>query len=139
MILKACENDILEINELGKKLQENFEKTYLLNEYLKNNNYIILVSKKNYVEGFMIIYKNIDCYELEMIIVSENSRGKGIASNLIEYFIKNYCKKNDEIFLEVSCDNKIAIKLYEKFDFKIINVRKKYYNNSDAFVMKKVI
>lgn len=139
MILNACENDILEINELGKKLQENFEKTYLLKEYLKNNNYIILVSKSNCVEGFLIIYKNIDCYELEMIIVSENSRGKGIASNLIEYFIKNYCEKNDEIFLEVSCDNKIAIKLYEKFQFKVINIRKKYYNNADALVMKKVI
>lgn len=139
MILKACENDISEINILGKLLYENFEKTYLINEYLKNENYIILVSKSDHMEGFAIFYKNIDFFELELIIISEQSRNKGIASNLIQTFITEYCKKGDEIILEVSNKNKIAIKLYEKYGFQTINIRKNYYNDSDAYVMKKVI
>lgn len=139
MILKASYEDIQEINELGKILYKNFENTYHISNYLENENYIILVSKNNFVDGFSIFYKNMDCFELELIVVSEKARNKGIASNLFEYFFKNYCQKGDEILLEVSCENEIAIKLYKKYGFETINIRKKYYNNSDAYVMKKVI
>lgn len=139
MILKACKNDISEINILGKLLYKNFEQIYLLNEYMQNENYIILVSKDNCIEGFAIFYKNIDCFELELIIVSEQSRHRGIASNLINKFIKDYCKTGDEIILEVSNKNEIAVKFYKKFGFQTINIRKKYYHDSDAYVMKKVI
>lgn len=139
MIRKAIKEDIININELGKLLHDNFEKTYLLNDYILNNNYIILVNEENEINGFIILYKNIDYYELETIVIKNEFRNQGIGTNLLNYFIKNYCKKEDIIFLEVSVENKTAIKLYKKFDFEIINIRKKYYNNIDAYVMKKVI
>ena len=34
-------------------------------------------------------------------------------------------------------NNYIAIKLYENMNFKIINIRKKYYNDIDAYVMER--
>lgn len=139
MISKVVHEDIKLINELGKILYDNFEKTYLLNDYINNENYIILVNKDEILNGFLIVYKNIDCYELEIIVVSDLYRKKGIATKLIDYFINNYCKKDDIIFLEVSCENENAINLYKKFDFEIINIRKKYYGNVDAYIMKKVI
>ena len=87
----------------------------------------------------MIVYKNIDYYELETIVVNPQYRNKKIATKLLEYFI-NYCtKKEDIILLEVAVNNDNAIRLYEKFNFEIINNRRKYYGNVDAYVMKKVI
>lgn len=139
MIVNAKKEDIKLINELGKILYPNFEKIFNLNEYISNENYIILLNKEDSINAFLIIYKNIDFYELETIIVSENARNKGIATNLLEYFIDNYTKSGDEIFLEVSCKNENAINLYQKFQFEKINVRKKYYKDADAYVMKKVI
>ena len=139
MICKAVEADIKTINELGKLLYNNFENTYKINEYLLNENYIILVNKDTNINGFLIVYKNIDYYELETIVTKKEYRKQGIATNLMNYFIKNYCKKNDTILLEVSCENENAINLYKKFEFEIINIRKKYYENIDAYIMKKVV
>ena len=110
-----------------------------IQEYLKNRNYIVLVNDDNAVNGFLLIYKNVDCYELEAIVTDKDYQGKGIANNLISYFINNYTNKDDSILLEVAINNTKAIKLYKKYDFKIINTRKKYYNGIDAYIMKKVI
>lgn len=38
------------------------------------------------------------------------------------------------IHLEVNCNNIAAIKLYEKFNFKI-HIRKNYYKSEDAIIM----
>ncbi|MBE6157043.1 MAG: GNAT family N-acetyltransferase [Firmicutes bacterium] len=141
MIRKAISDDIEKINKLGLQLHPNFKHTYNVEHYLTNENYIIVVSEdsKTKINAFMIIYKNIDNFELEAIVVDMASRKKGIANNLMNYFINSYAKKNDIILLEVAVNNSIAIDLYKKFDFEIINIRKKYYNNIDAYVMKKVI
>lgn len=139
MILLAKEKDIEEINLLGKLIIDNFDITYNIKNYLKNDNYIILINNDETINGLLIIYKNVDYYEIEIIVVKEKYRNKKIATNMLNYFIKNYCKKNDEILLEVSEKNYNAIKFYEKFNFRTINIRKNYYNNSDAYIMKKVI
>ena len=40
--------------------------------------------------------------------------------------------------LEVNVTNEPAIRLYKKFGFKNLGIRKKYYNNSqDAYIMTK--
>lgn len=139
MIRLAKEEDIYNINKLGKYISSNFEKTYELIRYFKDKNYIILISEDDIVNGFMIVYKNIDYYELEAIAVEINSREKGIASNLLNYFLNKCAQTNSVVLLEVAVNNEKAIKLYKKFGFKIIHTRKKYYNQTDAYVMKKVI
>ena len=54
---------------------------------------------------------------------------------LVHYIINKY--SNYRFLLEVSINNYIAIKLYENMNFKIINIRKKYYNDIDAYVMER--
>lgn len=140
MISKASLEDKENIVKLGKTFIDNFPNTYNIEEYLNNNNYIILINKENkLLKGFLIIYKNIDCYELELIIVDKEYRKQGVATSLLEHFFNTYCTSNDIVFLEVSCENETAINLYTKFNFITINKRKKYYGNIDAYVMKKVI
>ena len=63
--------------------------------------------------------------------------GKGFAnfilSNLIDIAQEIGCKV---IHLEVNQNNKSAIKLYEKFNFKQVGLRKNYYNGTeDAILM----
>ena len=62
-------------------------------------------------------------------------RNQRIGTRLIEYLINKY--SNYKFLLEVASNNYIAIKLYENMNFKIINIRKKYYNDIDAYVMER--
>ncbi len=138
MIRKGNLKDLAQINALGMNLIPNFITTYDIKGYLTNNKYIILVNDDNNINAFLIVLKNIDAYELEFIYVDEDSRKQGIATKLLNYLEDNYLNKNDVILLEVAINNDNAINLYKKFDYKIINIRQKYYKNIDAYVMKKV-
>ena len=87
-----------------------------------------------------IIYSDIDGVDLERIAVRENMRNKGFAAKLMNALI-NTLDENGRIILEVRAGNTPAIKLYERFDFKMISCRKGYYTNpvEDAWIMEKVI
>lgn len=75
----------------------------------------------------------IDSFHILNIAVHKDYRKKGLAKKLLEELIK---KINLPILLEVRTTNKAAINLYEKFNFKKIYTRKKYYDNKvDAIVM----
>ena len=139
MIRIATEKDIVEIIKLGSILNTNFSKTYDIGQYLKDEKYIILLNEDGVINGFIIVYKNIDYFELEAIAVNANFRKKGIASRLINFFEEKYTKNGDSILLEVAVNNEAAVSLYKKIGFEIINIRKKYYDQIDAYVMKKVI
>ena len=76
MIRKANKNDIKSINELGILLNSNFVNTYNIENYINNPNYIILVNEIEFITGLLIIYNNIDYYELEIIVVDEKCRKK---------------------------------------------------------------
>lgn len=137
MIRKANKEDVLIINELGNYINSNFNKTYRIDSYINDSNYILLVNDNDNVNAFLLIYNNIDYYELEAIAVDEKYRKLHIADNMLKYFANNYLDK--DIILEVAVDNVPAIKLYKKNGFKEIGMRKKYYNGIDAIIMKRVV
>ena len=138
MIRVAKLEDVSAIVELGQKLLSNFDKTYNISNYIEDNNYIAIVSDEKTINAFLLISENASAYELEAIYVLDKYRHQGIASNLIKYFLTNYYHNQKDIFLEVSTDNEEALKLYQKFAFEIISTRPKYYQNKDAYVMKRV-
>ena len=139
-MIRVSNNKDLEFsNSLGCLFNKNFVKVYDIKKYIENNNYIILVNEDKNINGLLIAYNNVDYLEIEGIAVAENMRNKGIANSLLNFLINNYANNKKEILLEVAVDNVYAIKLYEKNNFKIINVRKKYYNGKDAYVMRRVV
>ena len=71
------------------------------------------------------------------LVVNPKYRNKGYASKILEYLFNYYKDRNVRYMLEVRIDNKIAIHLYEKHNFKIIKTRKKYYNGVDALIMER--
>ena len=138
MIRFATKKDIPDINKLGLILNKNFIKTYDIDNYLSNDNYLIVVNDDKIINGLLITYKNLDYWELEVIVVAPNYRRQGIARNLLSKLITDYAKGKD-ILLEVSVDNVPACDLYKKNKFEVINIRKNYYDKTDAYVMKRVV
>ena len=133
MVSSVSIDDIEIINYLGKLINNNFDRLNNVEEII-NNNEIIGYYDNNKLVGFLIFKKNYEVIDLLYIVVEPIYRKNNIGSKLMEYFINN--NVYEKILLEVRCDNKNAIKLYKKFDFKIINIRKKYYDNMDAYVME---
>ena len=117
---------IIESNK--KEIEDIFNKIF--NQELKLNVYSkIIVYKEKKILGFLIFDDIYDRYEIEFIGVLEEYRNKGIGSKLMEYL------NNKNVSLEVDVNNTNAIKLYEKYGFKKVSVRKNYYQGHDAYLM----
>jgi len=121
------------IIELGLLINNNFNRVNNIEDLIKNNK-ILGYYLDNKLVGFLIYDINYEIIDLLYIVVEPIYRRKNIGFNLVKYLIEN--NNFEKIMLEVRCDNVNAIKLYKKFDFKIINIRKKYYGNTDAYVME---
>lgn len=133
MINNINVKDIDRVKKLGKLINNNFDKVNNIEEIISNKE-IIGYYSNNLLVGFLIYKKNYEILDLLYIVVDKVYRNNNIGSNLMEYFINN--NDYEKILLEVRCDNSNAIKLYKKFNFKIINIRKNYYENMDAYVME---
>lgn len=98
-----------------------------------------IIAKSGEEPAGFIIYWDIP-YEIHLIniAVRPKYRRKGIGSLLLGEMI-NYAEMNSKqlITLEVRVSNYGAIKFYQKFGFKEIGIREKYYieNDEDAIVM----
>ncbi|MCE4615334.1 MAG: ribosomal protein S18-alanine N-acetyltransferase [Desulfurococcales archaeon] len=88
----------------------------------------------------LFLWKTYKVGHIISIAVLPECRNRGIGSALltkaIELMEKNYGTK--KVYLEVRVSNEGAIRLYNKFDFKIKNVIPHYYRDGeDAYLMEK--
>ena len=137
MLRKINYNDLSSIYELGGKYDSIFSKVYDLKSYLENPIYILnCYVEEGIIEGFIIANKLYDTVEILLIYVDDKYRQQGVATKLLESLEK---KAVNNLLLEVSVQNEPALNLYKKLGYEILNTRKKYYNGTDAYVMKKVL
>lgn len=137
MIRKVTEKDFSRIYELGKLLHENYENLYNLEELTKKEYFKTLVAEesKNIV-GFLM-YTDLDgMIDIMDIVVDNSYRRQKIGSLLMDEMITN-SKEDSKFYLEVNVKNEPAIQMYEKFGFKKIHTRKKYYGEEDALIMER--
>ncbi len=71
-------------------------------------------------------------------------RGKGIGLAMLEHFIAKCIELHcEEIWLEVRASNSVAIKLYQRNGFELIETRKDYYGTKkgreDGLIMRKLL
>ena len=88
--------------------------------------------------GFWLMFDNID---ITKVSIRKELQGKGLSKILMEDMF-NRISNSDVVTatLEVRVSNKVAISLYEKYGFKKISVREKYYENvEDAYVMQREV
>ena len=134
MISKLTKEEVQEVTELGTMLNPNFSKLFHI-ENLNPNETIYIYKENNINKGFIHIQNGLDIIDLLNIIVKPEYQNQGIGSVLLKYIIDN--KQDKKIMLEVRSKNINAIKLYQKYDFKIINIRKNYYKDDDAIIMER--
>lgn len=138
MILQTMTLD--DLNRISNSLNnfDDFWTIGVFKEELNNTNthYIIAIDDNNIV-GFGGISVVLDESTLNNIAVRIDKRNQGIASQILEELINLSKKLNCSfITLEVNVTNSAAIKLYEKFGFKNLGIRKNYYHgNTDAYIM----
>ena len=134
MISKLTKEEVQEVIQLGTMLNPNFSKLFHI-ENLNLNETIYIYKENNINKGFIHIQNGLDIIDLLNIIVKPKYQNQGIGSVLLKYIIDN--KQDKKIMLEVRSKNINAIKLYQKYDFKIINIRKNYYKDDDAIIMER--
>lgn len=82
----------------------------------------------------------VDEAELFRIGTRSDLRGQGIAKRLLERLHDKMRERGAAVcFLEVRSRNSTAIALYEKAGYERISVRKNYYPDDDALVMRKTL
>lgn len=92
--------------------------------------------------GFLSYSNGLDgVFDLEDLFVVPSKREMGIGGALLSEFIfRARADGGEKIFLEVRKNNLVAARLYEKFGFKKISERAKYYADGEsATVMIKEI
>ena len=103
---------------------------------LQNVSSKYIVAKENgEIVGFAGIWYSVDDAHITNIVVRKSYRNKGIGSLLLEKLIE-LAKTKTSLTLEVNTKNEIAQKLYLKYGFKNLGIRKKYYDGiEDAYIM----
>lgn len=98
----------------------------------------ILPATEDYIVGYVGIWLMVDQAHIVAIAVREAYRGLGLGELLLadamDLAIENH---QDSATLEVRKSNLLAQRLYEKYRFLKVGVRKRYYsdNHEDALIM----
>lgn len=139
MINSISINDEDRFIEIGLLVNDDFSKLFDL-EFIINSESedVFGYYEDAKLVGFIHVLKTFECLEIINVVVDNEYRNKGIASKLIQYVV-DYYDDLEYILLEVNEHNDKAINLYNKLNFKIINIRKKYYGNDDALIMRKEV
>lgn len=129
---------LLEIKDELISEFDNFWTYSIFEKELENPNsqyFVALIN--NEIVGFAGIWKVLDEIHITNIVTKISKRHMGIASKLLENLIETAkFKKASLLTLEVNEKNTNAIKLYEKYNFKKIGLRKNYYGqNKNAIIM----
>lgn len=128
--------DFQEIEPVYNLEFDDFWKPQNLKSELQNVSSKYIVAKENgEIVGFAGIWYSVDDAHITNIVVRKSYRNKGIGSLLLEKLIE-LAKPKTSLTLEVNTKNEIAQKLYLKYGFKNLGIRKKYYDGiEDAYIM----
>jgi len=108
-------------------------------EELLTNRFAYYITAKD-ADGFIIGYAGIwilfDEGHITTIAVKPLCRHKGVGSLLLAHLLKKAQSEGAcKVFLEVRDSNLQARRIYERFGFKVIGKRKRYYFDEDALIM----
>ncbi len=142
--IQICKMTISDLNEIENILFSDFDDFWNINifrsELLNPNSKYIVAKINNKIVGYAGIWKAVDVVHITNIVTAKKFRNQGIGSSLLSKLIEMAISEKDinSITLEVNSNNIPAQKLYKKFGFKVVGLRKKYYNNTeDAIIMTK--
>jgi len=136
-IEKLKKNMIEDVFEIEKTFFDLKTNQSMLDSFDSKNLFYFILFLNEQIVGFLECSIVLDEAELFEIAIKKEFQGQKLSVKLMNYFI-DFCKKKNvsTIFLEVNIINSKAISLYEKFGFVRYGIRKKYYGDNDAVLMK---
>lgn len=140
-IEKMTIQDLEKIQDILISDFDNFWNYNILKQELLNENSYLLVAKTldGTIVGFAGVQFIIDEATVTNIVTRIKYRNNGIGSKLLQKIIDISMKKNMQtVTLEVNENNLYAISLYNKFGFKKVGLRKKYYNGIDNAILMSI-
>jgi ribosomal-protein-alanine N-acetyltransferase len=134
------EEDIPEVQAIEREI---FPTPWPRNAYyreLHHNRtaYYLVLRRDEEIVGYAGLWKMSDEAHITTVGVRAGQQGKGYGHALMAALIQRaYQLGSRWLTLEVRPSNDVAVRLYEKFGFKVIGRRRGYYtdNNEDAIVM----
>ena len=138
-IKQINEKDIDLCYELDSNTISLWSKKQWANELKKEGIKVFSLLLKNLVIGICVYQVVLDEAQINFFVINKEFRKKGYGSYLMNYLIKQCEDLNiDKLVLEVSKNNIIAEKFYNRFDFFTVGIRKNYYKDgSDALLKEK--
>ena len=118
-----------------------FSKNSILNLILKNTFFLKLIDDdtSNQIIGFIIVIQDReDSVNLINLLIRKQYQSKGYGSHLLKYTLNKIKEMNniEVIVLNVNSKNKVAIWLYQKFGFQIVQKIENYYRQKkSAYLM----
>ena len=106
------------------------------NKYAK---YFVLEKNKEII-GYLGLWYKGRSFHISNIAINERWRKRGYGGSFLKFIEKIASKhKIKDVSLEVRRSNLIAQNMYRKYGYKVIRIRKNYYQDEkeDALVMKK--
>lgn len=92
--------------------------------------------------GYIIFWLIQDEAQISNFAIHPDFRGRGLGEEVLSRILELIQKRGGkEVILEVRPTNMPARMLYAKFGFKVVGIRKQYYNlpREDAMLMAKVL
>lgn len=128
------ESDIKEAHEIEvASFTTPWSEFLFLKDVKENPNSVFLAAKEDgKIVGYGGFWIILDEMNIVNLAVRSSDRKKGIGSRILTELLKEGMQKGAKVAtLEVRESNLAAQKLYEKFGFKVIAIRKKYYQDKD--------
>ena len=123
--------------ELDSKTISLWSKKQWNNEFKKEGTKIFGLLISNLLIGICVIQVVLDEAQINYFVVHKKFRNRGFGSHLMNYLIEQCEKLNlKKLLLEVSRSNLNADKLYSRFDFSTVGIRKNYYKDGSDAVLK---
>ena len=126
MVLEINLNNVDKVSS-SKKIYDMIVSSFKDNPFA---GFLVYLADNN-IAGYLYYSDIYDRIEINQIMVFDEFKRNGYASEMLQYLIR----KNKNISLEVRCDNIPAINLYKKFGFKKVAVRTGYYDGVDGNLM----
>jgi ribosomal-protein-alanine N-acetyltransferase len=111
-----------------------------LGDQPRTRHYVVATEEGGRVVGYAGLAAAGDQADVQTIGVHPGRQGAGIGAALLTELLDEAARRGGaEVFLEVRADNDRAQRLYERFGFERVGVRKRYYEPSgmDAIVMRR--
>jgi len=131
-IVPMTENDLAQVVEI-ERASFNAPKDESI--FRHDENKYLVARNGGRIVGYIGLEKIAGETHIINMAVDPEHRKRGIGKQLIEKILND----KDVFFLEVRVSNSAAQRLYEKYGFKNVGIRKNYYsdNGEDAYIMRR--